>query len=156
MLEKGMPFYLGPATASLTRAALRNIMPPNVLATGRHQSVCRAVTNPKENETMATKSKKTAAKRITAAKAKAIKGAKARVAKAAKAKAAKAVAGAPKAGTKLAQLTEMLSRKEGATTAELCKALGWQPHTLRAAISRLPNKPTHARVDGVTSYRIEA
>jgi hypothetical protein len=108
---------------------------------------------------MATKTKKTAAKRKTAAKAKAIKG---RVTKAAKAKngkpAAKAAAkdGAPKAGTKLAQLTEMLSAKDGATTAELCKMLGWLPHTLRAAISRLPNKPTHSRVDGVTSYRIEA
>ena len=107
---------------------------------------------------MATKSKKTAAKRITAAKAKAIKGAKARATKAAKAKVTKAAAkdGAPKAGTKLAQLTELLSRKDGATSAELCKALGWLPHTLRAAISRLPNKPTHSRLDGVTSYRIGA
>jgi hypothetical protein len=108
---------------------------------------------------MATKSKKKpAAKRITAAKAKAIKGAKARTAKAKanNGKGAAQVAGAPKAGTKLAQLTEMLSAKDGATTAELCKALGWLPHTLRAAISRLPNKPTHSRVDGVTSYWIEA
>jgi transposase len=106
---------------------------------------------------MATKkTKKTAAKRITAAKTKAIKGAKARAAKTAKAKADKPANGAPKAGTKLAMLTEMLSAKDGATTAELCKKLGWLPHTLRAAISRLPNKPTHSRVDGVTSYRIEA
>lgn len=116
---------------------------------------------------MATKSKKTAAKRITAAKAKAIKGAKGRATKAAKAKAAKPAkskpaakgkpaAGAPKAGTKIAQLTEMLSRKDGASNAELCKALGWQPHTLRAAISRLPVKPERSRVDGVTSYRIGA
>ena len=45
---------------------------------------------------------------------------------------------------------------KGATTAELCKALGWQPHTLRAAICRLPIKPKHSRVDGVTSYRIGA
>ena len=66
-----------------------------------------------------------------------------------------AVIGAPKAGTKLALLTEMVSGK-GATTAELCKALGWQPHTLRAAICRLPIKPKHTRVDGVTSYRIGA
>jgi hypothetical protein len=111
---------------------------------------------------MATKSKKTAAKRITAAKAKAIKGAKGRATKAAKAKTAKpaakaqAAAGAPKAGTKIAQLTEMLSRKNGASNAELCEALGWQPHTLRAAISRLPVKPERSRVDGVTSYRIGA
>jgi hypothetical protein len=63
--------------------------------------------------------------------------------------------GRRKAGTKLALLTEMVSGK-GATTAELCKALGWQPHTLRAAICRLPIKPKHTRVDGVTSYRIGA
>jgi hypothetical protein len=45
---------------------------------------------------------------------------------------------------------------KGATKPELCKALGWQPHTLRAAICRLPIKPKHIRVDGVTSYRIGA
>lgn len=114
---------------------------------------------------MATKktAKKTATKRITEAKAKAIKGAKARATKAAKAKGGKpaakakaAVAGAPKAGTKIAQLTEMLSRKNGASNAELCETLGWQPHTLRAAISRLPNQPERSRVDGVTSYRLGA
>jgi hypothetical protein len=49
----------------------------------------------------------------------------------------------------------MVSGK-GTTTAELCKALGWQPHTLRAAICRLPIKPKHTCVDGVTSYRIGA
>ena len=81
---------------------------------------------------------------------------KAKSAKATKAGATKAAKdGAPKAGTKLAPLTEMVSGK-GATTAELCKALGWQPHTLRAAICRLPIKPKHTRVDGVTSYRIGA
>ena len=68
------------------------------------------------------------------------KSAKATKAGATKAKAAKD--GAPKAGTKLALLTEMVSGK-GATTAELCRALGWQPHTLRAAICRLPIKPKH-------------
>lgn len=110
---------------------------------------------------MATKSKKTAANRITSAKAKAIKGAKSRATKAAKAKPAKAAAkakpaaGAPKAGTKTAKLLAMLAGK-GATNAELCKALGWQPHTLRAAISRVKGKVQRSRVDGITSYRIEA
>ena len=101
---------------------------------------------------MATKktAKKAAAKRTT--KAKASKASKSRAPKAA----AKAKDGAPKAGTKLAQLTEMLSRKNGASNAELCEALGWQPHTLRAAISRLPVKPERFRVEGVTSYRIGA
>ena len=106
---------------------------------------------------MATKTKKTAvSKRITAAKAKAIKGAKGRATKAAKAKNGKpaAKAGAPKAGTKGAQLLALLGK--GATTAELCKALGWQAHTLRAAISRVQAKVERSRVDGVTSYRIEA
>jgi hypothetical protein len=105
---------------------------------------------------MATKTKKTAvSKRITAAKAKAIKGAKGRATKkAAKAKNGKpaAKAGAPKAGTKGAQLLAMLGK--GATSVELCKALGWQPHTLRAAISRVQGKVNRTRVDGVTSYRI--
>jgi hypothetical protein len=103
---------------------------------------------------MATKSKKTAAKRIT--KGRATKAVKKPVTKAAKAKtAAKAAkAGAPKAGTKKAQLLEMLSGK-GATNTDLCKALGWLPHTLRAAISRIENVE-HSRVDGVTSYRLGA
>lgn len=103
---------------------------------------------------MATKSKKPAAKRITkATKAKTAKATKTRATKTAKA--AKAAAnGEPKAGTKLALLTEMVSRKSGATSTELCEALGWLPHTLRAAISRLRPKPEHARVDGVTSYRV--
>ncbi|MEH2565347.1 DUF3489 domain-containing protein [Bradyrhizobium sp. AZCC 2289] len=109
---------------------------------------------------MATKSKKTAAKRTAAAKGKATKG---RATKAAKkpAKAAKAAkgktaakAGVPREGTKKAQLLEMLSGK-GSTNTDLCKALGWLPHTLRAAISRIENVE-HSRVDGVTSYRLGA
>jgi hypothetical protein len=106
--------------------------------------------------TFTTKSKKVA-KRITAAKGKASKAAKGRAPKAAKAKAAKpaAKAGAPREGIKGAQLLAMLAGK-GATNAELCKALGWQPHTLRAAISRVKGKVERSRVDGVTSYRIEA
>lgn len=106
---------------------------------------------------MATKSKKTAAKRITAAKAKAIKAAKGRATKAAKTKGGKpaAQAGAPREGTKGAEPLAMLAGK-GATNAELCEALGWQPHTLRAAISRVKGKVERSRVDGVTSYRIEA
>jgi len=98
---------------------------------------------------MATKSKKIAAAKKTVKKAVAKKPA----AKAAKAKAA-AEAGAPKAGSKKAKLLAMLSGK-GSTNTDLCKALGWLPHTLRAAISRL-EKVEHSRVDGVTTYRIGA
>jgi len=38
---------------------------------------------------------------------------------------------------KKAQLSGMLSRQKGATMAQLEKALAWQPHTVRAAISGL-------------------
>jgi hypothetical protein len=102
---------------------------------------------------MATKSKKPAAKRTT--KGNATKTARKPAAKT-KAKAnakAAAKATAPKAGTKKATLLAMLTK--GATNTDLCKALGWLPHTLRAAICRIENVK-HSRVDGVTSYRIEA
>ena len=39
------------------------------------------------------------------------------------------------AGTKQAQLIEMLEAPEGASTAEIVAAFGWQPHTVRAAIA---------------------
>lgn len=41
--------------------------------------------------------------------------------------------GRPKSDT----LRRLLSRRHGATVAQLQKQLGWQPHTVRAAISRL-------------------
>lgn len=37
--------------------------------------------------------------------------------------------------TKLAQLQELLRRKEGATIADLTAATGWQAHSVRGAIS---------------------
>ena len=43
-----------------------------------------------------------------------------------------------KAGrTKKAKLEALLSRARGATLAQLQEELGWQPHTVRAAVSRL-------------------
>ena len=39
--------------------------------------------------------------------------------------------------TKTARLEAMLRRPKGATQKQLQKGLGWQPHTVRAAISRL-------------------
>ena len=39
--------------------------------------------------------------------------------------------------TKRARLTKLISRKSGATIATLQKQLAWQPHTIRAEISRL-------------------
>jgi hypothetical protein len=38
-------------------------------------------------------------------------------------------------GTKLALLLDLLQRKGGATIAETVKATGWQPHSVRGAIS---------------------
>ncbi len=39
--------------------------------------------------------------------------------------------------TRETQLRKLLARKSGATLAQIRNALGWQPHTARAAISRL-------------------
>ena len=47
---------------------------------------------------------------------------------------------------------------KGATAEHMAKTLGWLPHTLRAALSRLKTKEglkiERERVDGTTSYRI--
>ncbi len=40
-----------------------------------------------------------------------------------------------RAGTKLASPISLLSRKDGATIADLMKATGWQAHSVRGAIS---------------------
>jgi hypothetical protein len=40
-----------------------------------------------------------------------------------------------RSGTKHALLVELLRRKDGATIAEAVKATGWQPHSVRGAIS---------------------
>ena len=42
---------------------------------------------------------------------------------------------AARAGTKQSALIELLSRRDGATIAEAVKATGWQPHSVRGAIS---------------------
>jgi hypothetical protein len=41
----------------------------------------------------------------------------------------------PRAGTKQTVLIELLSRRDGATITEAVKATGWQPHSVRGAIS---------------------
>jgi hypothetical protein len=41
----------------------------------------------------------------------------------------------PRAGTKQAQMIEMLKRPEGATVEQIARATGWQHHTIRGAIS---------------------
>ncbi|UEM11943.1 DUF3489 domain-containing protein [Bradyrhizobium barranii subsp. barranii] len=61
----------------------------------------------------------------------------------------------PRAGSKTAMLLDLLGGK-GSTVEKMCEALGWQAHTLRAALTRLPNgaKAERTREDGVTSYKL--
>ncbi|HTR15161.1 MAG TPA: DUF2924 domain-containing protein [Roseiarcus sp.] len=44
---------------------------------------------------------------------------------------------APRGGIKIAQVIELLQRRDGATIAELVAATGWLPHTTRAALTGL-------------------
>jgi predicted ArsR family transcriptional regulator len=57
---------------------------------------------------------------------------------------------------KTTALIAMLTK--GATAEHMAKTLGWLPHTLRGALSRLKTKEglkiEHERADGTTSYRI--
>ncbi len=60
--------------------------------------------------------------------------------------------GSARPGTKQALLIDLLKRKNGATIAEAVDALGWQPHSVRGAISgTLKKKLGH----NVTSAAIE-
>ena len=61
--------------------------------------------------------------------------------------------------TRRQQLEQMLGRKSGATIAQMQKAFGWQPHTARAAISRLRKTGVpveRAETDKGSVYRIIA
>ena len=63
----------------------------------------------------------------------------------------------PRPGSKAAQLLTMLSRAEGATVDALTAALVWQPHTVRAALTRLPQRGLTISADRTarpTTYRI--
>jgi hypothetical protein len=44
---------------------------------------------------------------------------------------------APRAGSKLAQVIDLLQRSKGATIQNLIEATGWLPHTTRAALTGL-------------------
>lgn len=46
----------------------------------------------------------------------------------------------PREGSKAASLLEMLQRKDGATLDEMTERTGWQPHTVRAAMTGLRKK----------------
>ncbi len=64
---------------------------------------------------------------------------------------------AARQGTKQAQLVHLLKRKKGATIEAIVEALGWLPHTVRAALTRLRQQGfriERVREDGVSRYRI--
>ena len=63
----------------------------------------------------------------------------------------------PRPESKIAMVTGLLERSEGASLAEMVDATGWLPHTTRAALTGL-KKNGHvfkkAKVDDVTRYTI--
>jgi hypothetical protein len=62
--------------------------------------------------------------------------------------------------TKQAKVVELLRRPEGATIAQLVKATGWQPHTVRGAMAGALKKLLGLEIksekpeDGARIYRI--
>jgi len=66
----------------------------------------------------------------------------------------------PRQHTKHMKLVEMLRRPDGATIAQLAKALNWQNHTVRGAMSGVLKKKLGLTITsekpegGVRSYRI--
>ena len=60
-------------------------------------------------------------------------------------------------GTKQALLIDLLERKKGATIEAIVDTLGWLPHTVRAALTRLRQQGVRierVREDGVSRYHI--
>ncbi len=65
----------------------------------------------------------------------------------------------PRAGTKQARLVDLLNGDYGASITDLTEALGWLPHTVRAALTGLRKRgyKIERRVeDGASRYRIIA
>ncbi len=59
--------------------------------------------------------------------------------------------------SKTEALRKLLAHRTGATVAQIQEQLGWQPHTVRAAISRLRSAGVTIELDrsgNVTRYRI--
>jgi DNA-binding MarR family transcriptional regulator len=64
---------------------------------------------------------------------------------------------AARQGTKQALLIDLLKRKKGATIEAIVETLGWLPHTVRAALTRLRQQDfqiERVRQNGVSRYRI--
>ena len=66
---------------------------------------------------------------------------------AAKPKAATKAVSTPRAESKQSQLITMLRQPDGATIAEIAKALDWQPHTVRGAIAGALKKKLGLKVE---------
>jgi Protein of unknown function (DUF3489) len=83
-----------------------------------------------------------------------------RKAKAAKAKATKPEKAeahekpTPRAGTKQAQMIELLKRPEGATVEQIAAATGWQHHTIRGAISGALKKKLGLTVEATRTRQV--
>lgn len=58
-----------------------------------------------------------------------------------------------RAGTKLSRMIELLRRKDGATLLEMVKATGWQPHSVRGAMSGALKKRLGLTVTSATDDR---
>ena len=57
------------------------------------------------------------------------------------------------------QLSKLLLRDEGATIQQMCGALGWLPHTVRAALTglkKLGYSINSDKIDGLRAYRAVA
>ena len=61
---------------------------------------------------------------------------------------------AQRAGTKQAQMIEMLNRPEGATVEQIAAATGWQHHTIRGAISGALKKKLGLTVEATRTREV--
>jgi hypothetical protein len=81
--------------------------------------------------------------------------AKAKAAKPAKpAKAAPAEKPTPRAGTKQAQMIDLLKRPEGATVEQIAAVTGWQHHTIRGAIAGALKKKLGLKVEATRTREV--
>jgi Protein of unknown function (DUF3489) len=60
----------------------------------------------------------------------------------------------PRAGTKQAQMIEMLKRPEGATVEQIAAVTGWQHHTIRGAISGALKKKLGLTVEATRTRQV--
>jgi Protein of unknown function (DUF3489) len=60
----------------------------------------------------------------------------------------------PRAGTKQAQMIELLKRPEGATVEQIAAATGWQHHTIRGAISGALKKKLGLNIEAARTREV--